>query len=225
MKILIIEDELGLQRSISQYLTCEGNLCTMASNYAEALDRLNSYDYDCILLDLTLPDGEGLQILNYLKRMNRPEGVIIISARNALDQKIEGLSLGADDYLIKPFHLSELNARILAVVRRKSANGDRHIEFNEIRIDLDAKEVLVSAKPVYMTKKESDLLLYFVANKGKVISKSAAVEHIWGDDADMADSFDFIYTHIKNIRKKLTDAGSSDYFQSVYGVGYKFTEV
>ena len=225
MKILIIEDELGLQRSISQYLTCEGNLCSMASNYAEALDRLNSYDYDCILLDLTLPDGEGLQLLNYLKRRNRPEGVIIISARNFLDQKIEGLSLGADDYLIKPFHLSELNARILAVVRRKSANGDRHIEFNEIRIDLDAKEVLVSGNSVYMTKKEFDLLLYFVANKGKVISKSAAVEHIWGDDADMADSFDFIYTHIKNIRKKLTDAGSSDYFHSVYGIGYKFTDV
>ncbi|RYE47290.1 MAG: response regulator, partial [Sphingobacteriales bacterium] len=160
MKILIIEDELGLQRSISQYLTFEGNLCTMASNYDGALDRLNSYDYDCILLDLTLPDGEGLQILKYLKRTNRPEGVIIISARNALDQKIEGLSLGADDYLIKPFHLSELNARILAVVRRKSANGERHIEFNEIRIDLDAKEVLVSAKQVYMTKKEFDLLLY-----------------------------------------------------------------
>lgn len=224
MKILIIEDELDLQRNISQYLMAEGNLCTMATTYFEALERLGSYEYDCILLDLTLPDGEGLQILNYLKRMDRKEGVIIVSARNSIDQKIEGLSLGADDYLIKPFHLSELNARVLAVVRRKSAHGERHIEFNEIRIDLDAKEVLVNGKLVYMTKKEFDLLLYFVSNKGKLISKSAAVEHIWGDDADMADSFDFIYTHIRNIRKKLTDVGSRDYFQSVYGIGYKFTE-
>ncbi len=225
MKILIIEDELGLQSSIAQYLTSEGNVCSSASTYAEALDRLEMYNYDCILLDLTLPDGDGLQLINYLKRMNKSEGVIIISARNSIDQKIEGLSLGADDYLIKPFHLSELNARILAIVRRKSAQGDRHIEFNEIRIDLDAKEVIVNDQVIYMTKKEFDLLLYFVANKGKVISKSAAVEHIWGDNADMADSFDFIYTHIKNIRKKLTDSGSKDYFQSVYGVGYKFTSL
>ncbi|GGE41952.1 DNA-binding response OmpR family regulator [Pedobacter psychrotolerans] len=223
MKILIIEDELGLQRSIAQYLMSEGNLCSIASTYAKALERLGTYEYDCILLDLNLPDGEGLQLLSYLKKMNRKEGVIIISARNSIDDKIEGLSLGADDYLIKPFHLSELNARIVAVVRRKSANGERHIEFNEIRIDLDAKEVLINSKVVYMTKKEFDLLLYFISNKGKVITKSAAVEHIWGDDADMADSFDFIYTHIKNIKKKLTDAGSKDYFQSVYGIGYKFS--
>lgn len=223
MKILIIEDEPVLRHSIAQYLTTEGNVCSLASTYAESLERLNLYEYDCILLDLTLPGGEGLLLLNYLKRMNRAEGVIIISARNSIDQKIEGLSLGADDYLIKPFHLSELNARILAVMRRKSAQGDRHIEFNEIRIDIDAKEVTINGLGVYMTKKEFDLLLYFIANKGKVISKSAAVEHIWGDDSDMANSFDFIYTHIKNIRKKLTDAGSRDYFQSVYGVGYKFT--
>jgi DNA-binding response OmpR family regulator len=223
MKILIIEDEPGLQQSIAQYLASEGNVCTRASSYAQALERLELYTYDCILLDLTLPDGEGLQLLKYLKKMNKAEGVIIISARNSIDQKIEGLSLGADDYLIKPFHLSELNARIHAVMRRKSAQGERHIEFNEIRIDTDAQEVTVNGQLVHMTKKEFDLLLYFVANKGKVISKSAAVEHIWGDDADMVDSFDFIYTHIKNIRKKLTDAGSRDYFQSVYGVGYKFT--
>lgn len=225
MKILIIEDESGLQQSILQYLASEGNICSIASTYVEALDRLGTYEYDCILLDLTLPDGEGLQLLNYLKRMNRAEGVIIISARNSLDQKIEGLSLGADDYLIKPFHLSELNARILAVVRRKSAQGERHIEFNEIRIDIDGKKVTVNSQVVHMTRKEFDLLLYFIANKGKVISKSAAVEHIWGDDADMVDSFDFIYTHIKNIRKKLSDAGSKDYFQSVYGIGYKFSDL
>ncbi|MFC4209693.1 response regulator transcription factor [Pedobacter lithocola] len=222
MKILIVEDELILQSSIAQYLTDEGNICSTASTYTQAMEKVGVYQYDCILLDLTLPDGEGLQLLNYLKRLNKAEGVIIISARNSIDQRIEGLNLGADDYLIKPFHLSELNARILAVVRRKSAQGERHIQFNEIRIDLDAKEVTVNGQEVHMTKKEFDLLLYFVSNKGRVISKSAAVEHIWGDDSDMADSFDFIYTHIKNIRKKLTDAGSEDYFHSVYGIGYKF---
>ena len=222
MKILIVEDEESLQKSIEKYLTAEGNVCSTASTYQIALDKLAVYDYDCVLLDLNLPDGEGLQILSYLKRTNKTEGVIIISARNSIDQRIEGLRLGSDDYLIKPFHLSELNARILAVVRRRSANGQRHITFNELRVDIDGKLVFVNDKIVFTTKKEFDLLLYFVANKGKAISKSAAVEHIWGDDADMADSFDFIYTHIKNIRKKLTDAGCKDSFQSVYGVGYRF---
>ncbi|MFC3560607.1 response regulator transcription factor [Pedobacter jamesrossensis] len=224
MKILLVEDELSLQKSIESYLTGEGNICVCASTYKLAFEKLSIYEYDCVLLDLNLPDGEGLQLLNYLKRMNKPEGVIIISARNSIDQKIEGLGMGADDYLTKPFHLSELNARILAVVRRKSAAGGKLIAFNEISIDLDSKEVSVSGKIVHFTRKEFDLLLYFIANKGKAISKSAAVEHIWGDDADMADSFDFIYTHIRNIRKKLTDAGSADYFHSVYGVGYKFAQ-
>lgn len=221
MKILIVEDELSLQSSISEYLSSLGNNCSGAISYAQALEKLDLYHYDCILLDLGLGDGEGLQLLSYLKRTNRAEGVIIISARNSLDDKLTGLGLGADDYLTKPFHLSELNARILAIIRRKSAQGERHIVFREITIDLDAKEVKVNGQLVHMTRKEFDLLLYFIANKGKVISKSAAVEHIWGDDADMADSFDFIYSHIRNIRKKLTDAGSGDYFQSVYGVGYK----
>ncbi len=222
MKILIVEDEASLQSSISEYLSGLGNNCSGAISYAQALEKLDLYHYDCILLDLGLGDGEGLQLLSYLKRTNRAEGVIIISARNSLDDKLIGLGLGADDYLTKPFHLSELNARILAIIRRKSAHGERQIVFREITIDLDAKEVKVNGQLVHMTRKEFDLLLYFIANKGKVISKSAAVEHIWGDDADMADSFDFIYTHIRNIRKKLTDAGSGDYFQSVYGVGYKF---
>ncbi|ALL07024.1 two-component system response regulator [Pedobacter sp. PACM 27299] len=224
MKFLIVEDEEGLRKSIDQYLTAEGNICDWASSYEQGYQKLSLYDYDCVLLDLTLPDGEGLQLLKYLKKVNKSDGVLIISARNSLDQKIAGLSMGADDYLIKPFHLSELYARIMAIVRRRNFNGNSLVQFNELEIDTISKELKVNNKLVYLTRKEFDLLLYFVTNKNKVISKSAAVVHIWGDEADMADSFDFIYTHIKNVRKKLTDAGCKDYFQSVYGIGYKFCE-
>lgn len=224
MKILIIEDEESLQRSLDSYLTAEGYICSRAKDYYSAQQKLASYEYDCILLDLGLPGGEGLELLRFLKAQDRTDGVIIISARNSLDHKIQGLSLGADDYLIKPFHLSELNARISAVIRRRSFEGKDHFSFNEIDVDLKGKQIKVKGQVVYFTKKEFDLLLYFMTNKNKAISKAAAVEHIWGDDADMADSFDFIYTHIKNIRKKLTDAGSNDYFQSIYGVGYKFVD-
>lgn len=225
MKFLIVEDEEGLRKSIDQYLTAEGNICDWAATYDQGYQKLSIYDYDCVLLDLTLPDGEGLQLLKHLKKINKTDGVLIISARNSLDQKIEGLSLGADDYLIKPFHLSELYARIMAIVRRRNFNGNSIVQFNELEIDTISKELKVNNKRVYLTRKEFDLLLYFVTNKNKVISKSAAVVHIWGDEADMADSFDFIYTHIKNVRKKLTDAGCKDYFQSVYGIGYKFSEI
>lgn len=225
MKLLIIEDEESLQDSIYKYLTAEGNICDVASTFDAAYQKISIYEYDCILLDLTLPDGEGLKLLEQLKNLNKSEGVLIISARGTIDSRIEGLRLGADDYLVKPFHLSELNARIMAIVRRRSFEGSNNIVFNELEIDLKAKEIKVHNVVLYFTRKEFDLLLYFVANKNKVISKSAAATHIWGDDADMADSFDFIYTHIKNMRKKLTDAGCKDYFHSVYGIGYKFSAV
>ncbi|MFI5451392.1 response regulator transcription factor [Pedobacter sp. UC225_61] len=225
MKILVIEDEHTLRTNIIEYLMAEGNVCDHAKTFAEAAQKTALYSYDCILLDLTLPDGDGLKLLNDLKKMERKDGVIIITARNSVDQRIEGLSLGADDYLIKPFHLSELSARIMAVIRRRTFNGSDHVVFNELDIDIQAKEAKVNGKVINLTRKEFDLLLYFVANRSKVIAKSAAVEHIWGDHADMADSFDFIYTHIKNIRKKLVDAGAKDYFHSVYGVGYKFADL
>ncbi len=225
MKLLIIEDEESLQKSIQQYLLAEGNVCDVAATYAAAAEKLAIYTYDCILLDLNLPDGEGLSLLKTIKDRKKADGVLIISARNSIDQRIEGLGLGADDYLVKPFYLAELNARIKAIVRRRNFNGNTNIVFHEIDVDTSAKQVSVNGKPVYFTRKEFDLLVYFISNKSKVISKAAAVEHIWGDNADMADSFDFIYTHIKNIRKKLTDAGARDYFQSVYGLGYKFQDV
>lgn len=222
MKLLIVEDEESLRRSILQYLTAEGNICDVAATFDQGIEKINLYDYDCILLDLGLPDGEGLELLRNLRKLKRQDGVLIISARDSIAQRVEGLSMGADDYLVKPFHLSELNARITAIVRRRSFSGNDQLVFNEIEIDFSSKEVKVNNTIVYFTKKEFDLLLYFVTNKSKVISKSAAAVHIWGEEADMADSFDFMYTHIKNIRKKLTDAGAKDYFHSIYGIGYKF---
>jgi DNA-binding response OmpR family regulator len=178
------------------------------------------YDYDCILLDITLPGGSGLQVLKELKANNKTDGVLIISAKNSLDDKVAGLTLGADDYLSKPFHLSELSARIAAIIRRKNFDGSNILRFENIQIDTIAKSVLVKNKTLELTKKEYELLLYFASNKNRVISKNAIAEHLWGDN--MEGNNDFIYTHIKNLRKKLTEAGDTDYIRSVYGMGYKF---
>ena len=224
MKILIVEDEEGLRESIEEYFSEAGNICETASNYQAALSKISIYRYDCILLDITLPGGNGIDILKKLKENNYPDGVLIISAKNSLDDRLEGLNLGADDYLVKPFHLSELKARVTAIIRRKSFNGSNFLIFNELTIDLLAKEVKVANIPVKFTRKEFALLLYFIANKGKVVSKNAIAEHLWGDGIDMANNFDFIYSHIKNIRKKLIEAGCNDYIQAAYGMGYKFTE-
>ena len=224
MKILIIEDEEGLRESIEEYFSEAGNICETASDYQSAMAKINLYSYDCILLDITLPGGNGINILKKLKEKNHPDGVLIISAKNSLDDRIEGLNLGADDYLVKPFHLSELKARVTAIIRRKTFNGSNLLVFNEIAIDLLAKEVKVDNALVKLTRKEYALLIYFIANKGKVISKNAIAEHLWGDGIDMANNFDFIYSHIKNIRKKLVEAGCHDYIQAAYGMGYKFAE-
>lgn len=224
MKILIIEDEQGLRESIEEYFTEAGNICETASDYQTALTKVNLYRYDCILLDITLPGGSGISLLKNIKENDYTDGILIISAKNSLDDRLEGLDLGADDYLVKPFHLSELKARVTAIIRRKSYNGSNLLTFNEISIDLLGKEVKVGKQAIKFTRKEYALLLYFIANKGKVISKNAIAEHLWGDGVDMADNFDFIYSHIKNIRKKLMEAGSKDYIQAAYGMGYKFTE-
>lgn len=224
MKILIVEDEPGLRESIEEYFSEAGNICETAATYHAALDKVSIYRYDCILLDITLPGGNGLNLLNYLKENNHPDGVLIISAKNSLDDRLQGLNIGADDYLVKPFHLSELKARVSAIIRRKSYNGSNLLVFNEITIDLLAKEVKVDNTPVKFTRKEFALLLYFIANKGKVVSKNAIAEHLWGDGIDMADNFDFIYSHIKNIRKKLIEAGCKDYIYAAYGMGYKFAD-
>jgi DNA-binding response OmpR family regulator len=224
LKILIIEDERSLSESIEEYFKEAGNICETAGDYETALAKVNIYTYDCVLLDISLPGGSGIDILKNLKKNNHTEGVLIISAKNSLDDRLQGLDLGADDYLVKPFHLSELKSRVAAIVRRKSFNGSNLLTFNEININLQAKEVKVGKRKVKPTPTEYSLLLYFIANKGKIVSKNAIAEHLWGDGADIVDNFNFIYSHIKNLRKKLVQAGSKDYIQATYGMGYKFTD-
>lgn len=222
MKLLIVEDEKELSKSIVAYLKQENYLCEIAPDCKTALDKTESFDYDCILLDITLPDGNGLNVLKELKADNKTDGVIIISAKNSIDDRIAGLNLGADDYLAKPFHLSELSARIAAVIRRRRFDGNKVLVLNELTIDTLAKTVSVNGKGVDLTRKEYDLLLYLVSNKNRVVSKNAIAEHLSGDEADVFDNFDFIYAHIKNLKKKMVQAGCEDYIKSVYGMGYKF---
>ncbi len=222
MKILIVEDERELAKSIVQYLRQESYVCEVAHTANDATEKIMLHDYDCILLDITLPDGNGLQILEKLKKEGKLEGVIIISAKNSLDDRIKGLNLGADDYLSKPFHLSELGARVSAVIRRKRFEGNNTISFHEITIDLLGKSVQVDGKEIDLTRKEYDLLLFLVSNKNRVVSKNAIAEHLSGDDAEVFDNFDFIYAHMKNLKKKLAEGGSEDYIKTVYGLGYKF---
>lgn len=222
MKILIIEDETEITKSIIGYFKPNGVQCETAGRYGEALDKIGMYEYDCILLDLMLPDGDGFDILKELKKQNKTEGVIIISAKETLDTRIEGFNLGADDYLTKPFHLSELLVRMQALVRRKNFKGNNVVSFNEISIDILAKTVTVNNTKLDITKKEIDLLLYLIGNENKVLSKGAIAEHLSGDMADMLDNHDFVYAHIKNLKKKLVKAGCGDYIKTVYGLGYKW---
>ncbi len=224
MKILIIEDELEILNSISNFLTQQGYNCEVAENYFTAEDKIISFEYDLIILDITLPDGNGLDLLKKLKEEHSNTGVLIVSAKDSLDDKIKGLDLGADDYITKPFHLSELNSRVNAIIRRRKFQGQSFINYEEIEIDTTAKQVKVFENPLDLTKKEFDLLLYFVINKNRVLTKEAIAEHLWGDYIDLADNFDFIYTHIKNLRKKIMNKGGKDYIQTVYGIGYKMTD-
>ena len=222
MKVLVIEDEKELSDSICSYLANEQFVCERTFDFDSSMEKILLYDYACIVLDVNLPGGSGLDILKELKNQNKTDGVLIISARNSLDDKVFALKTGADDYLTKPFHLAELAARVNAIIRRKSFDGKNEITCNELKLDLAEKNVKVHDGPVDLTKKEYELLLYFISNKNRVISKNAIAEHLWGDSMDVADNYDFIYTHIKNLRKKLIQAGAADYIKSIYGMGYKF---
>ncbi|WP_103866395.1 response regulator transcription factor [Aquimarina sp. I32.4] len=224
MKVLIIEDEPMLADSMLQYLKEEGYQCEWVNNLANAKEKSWNYEYDCLIVDINLPDGSGLDVIEQIKEMKSKLGIIIVSASNAVDIKIKGLDLGADDYITKPFDLTELNARIKAIIRRKNFDSQNSITFNEIEISPYEKQVKVNHVPLRLTRKEYDLMLYFMSNIGRIIPKGSIAEHLWGDEMDMADSFDFIYSHLKNLRKKIKEQNGNDYIQTVYGVGYKFSD-
>jgi len=224
MKILIVEDEKELLEAISASLIKEHFIIETAADYPTALEKIIVYDYDCILLDIMLPGGSGLQLLEQLQHSRKSENVIIISAKDSLDDKLAGLELGADDYLTKPFHIAELNARVKAVLRRKKLAGKDTIETTNLVLDLQERQLFVSGELVILNRKEFDVLNFFLLNVNRLITKSSLAEHVWGDNIDQADNFDFIYYQIKNLRKKLQAANAAIEIESVYGVGYKMVE-
>ncbi len=224
MNILIIEDEKELAQSMRHFLNQEGYICDVALNFEEAYGNIQIHSYDCIVLDIMLPDGSGLDLLQKLKQKHSRAGIIIVSAKNALDDKIKGLNLGADDYLTKPFHLPELSARVKSIIRRRQFEGDKQVVFREIRVYPDEHRVFVNSTELDLTKKEFELLMYLIGNKNRALTREAIAEHLLGDQADMLDSLNFIYTHIKNLRKKIINAGGGDYIKTIYAIGYKFGE-
>ncbi|TAL75406.1 MAG: response regulator transcription factor [Bacteroidetes bacterium] len=224
MKLLIVEDDRSLSRSINDYLKMEGHICEIAQTFQQALEKAGDNKYDCIILDIGLPDGNGLDIIREMRAHKSSGGILIISAKSSLDDKLIGLKIGADDYLTKPFHFAELSARISSIYRRNNFLGMTEINFNEIRINTGDNLVYVNDKLLNLTKKEYDLLLFFMANRNRIITKESIVEHLWGDDVILTDSFDFVYTHVKNLRKKITAAGSKNYIKCIYGFGYKFID-
>jgi DNA-binding response OmpR family regulator len=223
MKLLVVEDEPALLSSIQEYFTHEDFLCEGVATYSESLRKIEDFDYDCIILDVNLPDGNGFSLLKHLRNEKKDDGVVIISARNSLDDRIEGLNLGADDYLTKPFHLSELNARVKALLRRKYGKGINILEVGNLQLDLLSRNARCNNQPVSLTKHEFDLLAYLLNNKNRVVSKQAIAEHMYGVESENMPSFDFVYSHIKNLKKKLKDTGCDDLIQTIYGLGYKIS--
>ena len=221
MKILVVEDEPEMKGVIKQFLEQENYMVEVADNFRSGLDKIISFDYDCILLDIMLPGGNGLDLLQELKKLGKADSVIIISAKDSLDDKIKGLDLGADDYLTKPFHIAELNARIKSVIRRKKSNGRPILEIENVQIFIEERYVLVNGKPMDLNRKEFDILLFMASNNRRVVSKSSIAENIWGDYIDQSNDFDFIYSQIKNLRKKLRISEAVIDINAVYGLGYK----
>jgi len=221
MKILIIEDEIEMLQNMKQTLEKESYLVETATDYESAFSKIGVYDYDCILLDISLPGKSGLEILKELKNRGISDGVIIVSAKNSIEDKIEGLNLGADDYLPKPFHMAELNARIKAIFRRRKLEGSNFIKMENLQIDIENRSARINNQELSLNRKEFDILFYLASNKNRLVSKSALAEHVWGDHIDQADSFDFIYSQIKNLRKKLNENEAKIEVKAIYGIGYK----
>lgn len=221
MKILIIEDEPQMLENMTKTLEAESYIVETATTFKEASQRIGVYKYDCILLDIGLPDGNGLEILKIIKNKGLQDGVIIVSAKDSLDDKLEGLDLGADDYLPKPFHMAELRARVKAVLRRRKFEGHEELLFGNVSIDTSNRSLFIEKEEVELTRKEYDLLLYLAVNKERLVTKTALAEHVWGDNIDQADSFDFIYSQIKNLRKKLETHKADIEVKAIYGIGYK----
>ncbi|MEQ8471235.1 MAG: response regulator transcription factor [Marinoscillum sp.] len=224
MNILLVEDEKSLGESILNYLEKSGYHCEWVENFTQGSEKTWAYEYDCVVVDITLPDGNGLDLIEGLKKIKSKSGIIIISAKNAIEDRIRGLDIGADDYITKPFDLSELNARIKAIIRRRNFDAQNEIVFNEIRVSPYDRTVSVNDQSISLTRKEFDLLIFFISNQNRVVTKESIAEHLWGDNMDMADSYDFIYSHLKNLRKKIQEKGGNDYVETVYGIGYKFTK-
>ena len=222
MKLLLVEDEPLLLEEMERYLTEQGYRCEKATTFEEGEDKIMLYEYDAIVLDITLPGGTGLKLLELLKNQQKEAGVLIVSAKDSLTDKLTGLALGADDYITKPFHLEELNARVNALLRRKSFSGHNRILIDDLVVDTAAQEVRWKNELIALTRKEYELLLYFIVNKNRVVSKQSIAEHLWGDHYDMADNYDTVYVHTMNLRKKITACTGTDYIKTVYGMGYKF---
>lgn len=224
MKLLIVEDDASLREIMQRALLAEGYVVECAPTYFDACDKIAGYGYDCIMLDIMLPDGNGLRLLEQIKSIGKNDRVIIISARDSLDDKIEGLDLGADDYLPKPFYMAELSARIKSVLRRGNGAVQNSMNAGNISLDLQSRRVSVGGKNVPLLKKEFDILLYFMQRPGHIVDKAVLAEAVWGDHIDMVDNFQFVYAQIKNLRKKISEAGADMNIKAVYGFGYKFTE-
>jgi two-component system, OmpR family, response regulator ArlR len=224
MKLLIIEDEPGLREVMCTSLQKEGYLIESADNCIDGLDKALMYSYDCIILDIMLPDGSGLKILEELRLNSKMDSVIVVTAKNSLDDKLTGLNLGADDYLPKPFHMAELTARVKSVLRRKNFSGSNKIQLGNLIIYLDDRTVKIDEREMQLNRKEYDVLLYFLVNKNRLITKTSLAEHAWGDNVDQMDSYEFIYSQVKNLRKKLSEYSASIEIKTIYGVGYKLVE-
>jgi DNA-binding response OmpR family regulator len=222
MKLLIIEDEDDLLQLMIQYLKRAGYICEHGVTFQEGLKKINNYEYDCVIIDLNLPGGDGLKLVRLLREDDTEAGIIIISARDTIQDRILGLELGADDYLTKPFNLSELNARIKAVLRRKTKQYAKELKFDQLSIKLDERIVIAGKEPILLTKKEYEILVFLARNKNRVVTKDSIAEHLWGDYMEDAVSFDFIYAHVKNLRKKLAMHECGNFLKTIYGIGYKF---